>query len=75
MKGLEILKCLEPRLPFKDNFVLICSSCKRVKDKEGHWQDVDGLRKLGDLLFSHGLCPRCAERYSAEIMELVRASI
>ncbi len=74
MKGREILTRLEPRLPFKDNFVLICSSCKRVKDKEGYWKDLDGFWKVADKLFSHGLCPRCAERYSAEIMELVRAS-
>ncbi len=74
MKGLEILKCLESHRPFKENFVLICSSCKRVKDYEGHWKDLDGLWKLADKLFSHGLCPRCAEKYNAEIMELVRAS-
>ncbi len=73
MKGVPVLN-YEPQLPFKETFVVICSSCKRVKDHEGYWKDLDGLRELSDVLFSHGLCPRCAKNYNAEIMELVRAS-
>ncbi len=77
MRGVEIpiLNRLESDHSSKRDFVVICSSCKRVRDDEGHWKDPDGLWKIADVLLSHGLCPQCAKEYNAEIMELVRASM
>jgi hypothetical protein len=75
MRGLEmpILKCLDSNHSSKRDFVVMCSSCKRVKDNEGYWKNLDGFRKIVDMVLSHGLCPQCAEKYSAQIMELVEA--
>ncbi len=75
MRGSNIptLKTFDSNRSFKDDFVLICSSCKRIKDREGYWRDLDGIWKIADTLYTHGLCPRCSEKYSAQIVELVRA--
>jgi len=75
VRGFEIpiLKYLGSGCSVQEDFVLICSSCEKVKDDKGHWKNLDGLRKIADMVLSHGLCPRCAEKYSAEIMKLVRA--
>ncbi len=76
MRGLRILvtKYLGSNRSFDQNFIVICSSCKRVNNKEGYWKDLDGSWKIADRVLSHGLCPQCAENYRSEIMELVRAA-
>ena len=75
MRGLEIpiVNCLESSRSFKEDFILICGSCKRVRDDEGYWNHLGGLWKMADIVFTHGLCPQCAKKYSAEIIELVKA--
>ena len=75
MRGLEIpiLRYLDSNRSFKRDFILVCGSCKRVRDDEGYWNQPDGLWKMADMVLSHGFCPQCAEKYRAEIMELVKA--
>lgn len=45
----------------------ICSNCKKIRDDEGYWSDVETyLRTHTDIVFSHGICPDCnKELYSA----------
>lgn len=45
----------------------ICSHCKRIRDLEGHWHDMEeyvGAHMAAD--FSHGLCPTCVALYDTE---------
>ncbi len=74
MRRLEILitKYLDSNRSSTENFMVICSSCKKVRDYQGYWGHADGLWKITDTVFSHGLCPECAKKYKAEIVELVR---
>ncbi len=38
----------------------ICASCKRIRDDQGYWHEVeDYLSRASDLLFSHGICQEC----------------
>ena len=38
----------------------ICSSCKKIRDDAGYWQQVeDYISKHSDVLFSHGICDDC----------------
>lgn len=40
----------------------ICSSCKKVRDDEGYWQQVETyVRARSSAEFSHGICPDCLE--------------
>lgn len=42
----------------------ICASCKSIRDDSGYWQQVETyISKHSDAIFSHGLCPKCAEEY------------
>lgn len=43
----------------------ICSFCKRIRDDQGYWDQVDTyLSQHTDASFSHGVCPDClAEHY------------
>jgi DNA-binding response OmpR family regulator len=40
----------------------ICSYCKRIRDDQEYWHDVDAyLQHHVDAHFSHGICPTCYE--------------
>jgi two-component system, response regulator PdtaR len=52
-QALADVKTLKRLLP-------ICSFCKKVRDDDGYWSDVDSyLRNHSEILFSHGVCPDC----------------
>ena len=39
----------------------ICSSCKKIRDDKGYWNQVeDYIKKHAEVEFTHGLCPDCA---------------
>ncbi|MCF6247456.1 MAG: response regulator [Desulfobacula sp.] len=38
----------------------ICSKCKRIRDDEGFWKQVDAyIEKHSQIIFTHGICPDC----------------
>ncbi len=40
----------------------ICSSCKRIRNDQGYWQQVETyLREHSDARFTHGFCPECEQ--------------
>ena len=54
-RALAQLKCLSGMLP-------ICCRCKRVRDDQGYWQQIeDYVRQHSEADFTHGYCPECAK--------------
>ena len=52
-RALEEVKTLRGILP-------ICSFCKKVRDDEGYWRQVDVyIQQQTDVDFSHSVCPDC----------------
>jgi PleD family two-component response regulator len=52
-------------------FIPICASCKKIRDDEGYWDQLEAyISKHTDAVFTHGICPECAEKYKAEIEEM-----
>jgi DNA-binding NtrC family response regulator len=48
--------------------VPICSGCKKVRDDEGFWQQVEQyISERSSVRFSHGICPQCFEQSMAEL--------
>ena len=49
-------------------FIPICARCKKVRDDKGYWNQIEKyVSEHSDALFSHGICPECAEKlYSHE---------
>jgi PAS domain S-box-containing protein len=38
----------------------ICANCKRIRDDQGYWQQVEAyISRHSDAVFSHGICPEC----------------
>jgi len=50
----------------------ICSFCKKIRDDEGYWNQVEVyIKKHSDADFSHGICPACfKEHYPEEYRSL-----
>ncbi len=60
-EALDHIKTLRGLIP-------ICASCKRIRDDQGYWQQVEiYIRDHTEADFSHGLCPECAARLYPDI--------
>jgi len=46
----------------------ICCYCKKIKDVEGRWGEVEAyISKLTGASFTHGMCPCCFERVKKQL--------
>ena len=47
----------------------ICAGCKRIKDDQGHWQNVEEyVTGHSEAEFSHGLCPDCIRKFYPDLV-------
>jgi hypothetical protein len=61
-KAIDEVKTLRGIIP-------ICASCKKIRDDEGFWQQVeDYIGHHSDAVFSHGICQKCARKLYPYIM-------
>ena len=45
----------------------ICASCKEIRDDKGYWHQIESyIADHSEAEFSHGICPKCAERLYPE---------
>jgi hypothetical protein len=50
-------------------FLPICAHCKKIRDDEGYWQQVEKyISEHSEAQFSHGICPSCAKEHYAELL-------
>ena len=41
----------------------ICASCKHIRDDKGYWHQVETyIQQHSSAVFTHGLCPKCAQK-------------
>jgi PAS domain S-box-containing protein len=46
----------------------ICSSCKKIRDDKGYWQQIElYIKERSDAEFTHGLCPDCVKELEKEL--------
>lgn len=51
-------------------FLPICSHCKKIRDDEGYWQQLEKyIEDHSDVLFSHSFCPDCAREHYPEFYD------
>ncbi|GAB4379989.1 MAG: hypothetical protein Kow0042_29820 [Calditrichia bacterium] len=62
-EALENIKVLSGLVP-------ICSSCKKIRNDKGFWQQVeDYISEHSEARFSHGICPDCFKRLYPEFIK------
>ena len=50
--------------------VPICSFCKKIRDADGHWSEVEVyVAKHSEAEFSHSFCPECGKEHYPEFYE------
>jgi PleD family two-component response regulator len=55
-EALANIKTLKGLLP-------ICANCKKIRDDQGYWNQIEEyIERHSDALFSHGICPECADK-------------
>jgi transcriptional regulator with PAS, ATPase and Fis domain len=60
---IEELRDMSHLLGLVNGLLPICSSCKRIRDEKGNWQEVEGyVAHHTGADFTHGLCRDCLER-------------
>ncbi|MBF0117462.1 MAG: PAS domain-containing protein [Desulfobacterales bacterium] len=53
--------------------VPICSSCKKIRDDKGYWEQVEAyVSKHTDAQFTHSICPKCIKKLYPEISDKIR---
>ncbi|MCB2148396.1 MAG: response regulator [Deltaproteobacteria bacterium] len=47
----------------------ICASCKKIRDDKGYWNQIETyIRDNSDAQFTHGICPKCAQKLYGDFM-------
>jgi len=50
------------RLKILSGFLPICANCKKIRDENGCWNQVEVyIREHSEADFSHGVCPECTQ--------------
>jgi hypothetical protein len=71
MEGKRHLEEARGKIRTLSGLIPICSSCKKIRDDKGFWQQVDVyVTKHSSAEFSHGICPDCADKYYLELEHL-----
>jgi two-component system, cell cycle sensor histidine kinase and response regulator CckA len=61
---LQNLDAASQQLRALSGLLPICATCKRIRDDHGYWQQIETyISKHSDAIFSHSICPQCAEEY------------
>lgn len=46
----------------------ICALCKKIRDDQGYWNQLEAyISEHSDAIFSHSICPECAEKYYSDL--------
>ena len=48
----------------------ICSSCKKIRDDEGYWNQIESyIKEHSEAGFTHGICPECMKKLYPEFVK------
>lgn len=57
-------------------YLPICAVCKKIRDENNHWRFVESyIRDHSELVFSHGICPDCVDKFYKEESAPMRGRI
>ncbi len=47
-----------------DGILPVCSFCKDIRGEDGQWEAIESyIQKRSNASFSHGICPKCADKH------------
>ncbi|MBF0376457.1 MAG: hypothetical protein HQK72_03135 [Desulfamplus sp.] len=67
-KNIELEKAYS-QIKILSGIIPICMHCKGIRDDQGYWNKVEEyITQHSDAQFSHGICPKCMEKYYSEYL-------
>ena len=67
MKSKQITEQLIKKTNNLGGLLPICSNCKKIRDKDGHWNQIESyISNHSEANFSHGLCGKCVKELYGE---------
>ncbi|SHO53028.1 hypothetical protein [Desulfopila aestuarii] len=58
---------LKKKVKSLEGFLPICASCKKIRNEKGEYEQIEKyVSEHSEALFSHGICPECAQRLYPE---------
>ena len=68
-KNAELEKAIK-EIELLSKMIPICSSCKKIRDDDGFWQNVENyISQRSKIVFSHSLCPDCMKSLYPEYVK------
>jgi DNA-binding response OmpR family regulator len=68
-KNAELQKALD-EIKVLQGFIPICASCKRIRNDEGYWEQLETyISNHSEAVFSHGCCEECARKLYPEFIK------
>lgn len=62
------LKNAQSEIKILRGILPICSICKKIRDDRGYWNQLESyMSKHSEILFSHSICPECAQKYYPDV--------
>jgi PAS domain S-box-containing protein len=69
---IQELQAALSRVKLLSGLLPICSNCKRIRDDQGSWSQVEAyISSHSDTTFTHGICPECLHRLYPEVEQQV----
>lgn len=60
---------MEDRIVALEGLLSICASCKRIRSDTGDWEGLEEyISKRSEAVFSHSICPECAEELYPDLL-------
>jgi DNA-binding response OmpR family regulator len=54
-------------------YIPICASCKKIRDDKGYWEQLEAyISEHTDAIFTHCLCPTCAEKARIDMKKFLK---
>ena len=67
-KNAELQKAMDEIKTLR-GFIPICASCKRIRNDEGYWEQIESyISNHSEAIFSHGCCDECMKKLYPEIV-------
>ncbi|MBC8211110.1 MAG: hypothetical protein H8E21_08565 [Gammaproteobacteria bacterium] len=60
-ENLASIQEAQNRVKILSGFLPVCSSCKKIKDDEGDWHQIESyIKEHSEAVISHSICPECS---------------
>ncbi|MHA1561360.1 MAG: cache domain-containing protein [Promethearchaeota archaeon] len=70
IKNIEKRKETEKELTNLQKILPICSVCKKIRDDDDSWHEVETyMKEHSDTVFSHSVCPTCAKEFYGDLLD------